>query len=104
LYVAPKEGDYVGLNLIGSMRASRLLVYLRHRHPEPLFKVRALTLKQHIWVDCTLQLDAAHSLPRRRVFTMVCPDPIITAIRLFFVQQHLRSFDLCGLGLDNFIV
>ncbi|KAI8343981.1 hypothetical protein BC941DRAFT_407450 [Chlamydoabsidia padenii] len=101
-YLVPKEGDYFGLDLIGSIRVSRLVVYLR-QHQEPFFKVRALTQKQ-IWVDCSIVIDPSQTLARRMVFHMNCPDPIISAIRLFFTKQHTNPLDICGLGLDNFII
>ncbi|KAI8089816.1 uncharacterized protein BX664DRAFT_333980 [Halteromyces radiatus] len=103
-YLVPKEGDYFGLDLVGNMRASRLLIQLRQPMQEQQqFKVRAE--QQDGWVDCAITLDASQSLPRRPVYQMQCPDDKpFRAIRLFFLKQHDRSFDLCGLGLDNFIL
>ena len=44
-------------------------------------------------------------LPRRIALLMDCPykEPF-RAIRITFLQDHSEAFDLCGLGLDNFIV
>ncbi|ORZ21114.1 hypothetical protein BCR42DRAFT_406851 [Absidia repens] len=106
-YKVPNEGDYFGLDLIGNMRVSRLVIHLRHpmeQHIHEAFKIRALN-KDDGWVDCSITVDSTQSLPRRAVFHMDCRDgKPISAIRFFFTQTQSRSFDLCGLGLDNFIV
>lgn len=104
--IAPKKGDYFGLDLIGDMRASRLLIQLRHtmeQDAQDAFTIRALN--KDGWVDCSIIPDAAQSLSRRMVYQMTCPGgKPISAIRLFFTQTQQRPFDLCTFGLDNFIV
>ena len=33
---APKAGDYVGLNLVGTIKANRVLIHTRKRLPNPV--------------------------------------------------------------------
>ncbi|ORZ16442.1 hypothetical protein BCR42DRAFT_327533 [Absidia repens] len=105
-FTAPKQGDYFGLDLIGDMRASRLLIQLRQtmeQDAQDAFTIRALN--KDGWEDCSIVPDLTQSLPRRMVYQMTCPDgKPISAIRVFFKHTQQRPFDLCAFGLDNFLV
>jgi hypothetical protein len=103
LFLVPQEGDYFGLDLIGNMRASRLLLDVRQPINDTLpFRIRGLNANG--WVDCPVT-PTDSSRRRRLIFQMQCDDGLpISAIRFFFANTHQRSFDLCGLGLDNFII
>ncbi|KAI9301534.1 hypothetical protein BJ944DRAFT_271362 [Cunninghamella echinulata] len=106
-YLVPKAGNYFGLDIVGTIRVSRLLMYTRQplKDPGQAFRV-IVQLQDNNWNDCQLTMDEKQTIPRRTVYQMNCPDRMkpIKAIRIFFNHDHDTPFDLCGLGLDNFIV
>lgn len=75
------------------------------KDPGQAFRV-IVQLQDNNWNDCQLTMDEKQTIPRRTVYQMNCPDRMkpIKAIRIFFNHDHDTPFDLCGLGLDNFIV
>ncbi|KAI8066691.1 hypothetical protein BC940DRAFT_239842 [Gongronella butleri] len=99
----PGEGDYFGVDLVGSMSMRRLVIFSRQAVDADMFQ---LTVQQYDdWNDCDLSLDNDQSIARRAVFNVHCRTGFpITAMRIFFRRQLPMPFDLCGLGIDNFML
>ncbi|CAO3650365.1 unnamed protein product [Cunninghamella blakesleeana] len=106
-HLVPKSGNYFGLDIVGNMRATRLVIFTRKPMIEPEYAFRVIVqLQNNNWDDCQLTLNEKQTLSRRYVYQMNCPDKMkpIKGIRITFNKDQEAPFDLCGLGLDNFIV
>ncbi|ORY94692.1 hypothetical protein BCR43DRAFT_494443 [Syncephalastrum racemosum] len=101
-YLHPKAGDYFGLNMVGTIRAKRLVIYAHLRS-----ETYSVSVKQNDqWVSCRTTLPADAQAAGRTVLKLEdCPGvQAFKAIRFTFTKDHHTPFELCGLAVDNMLV
>ncbi|KAI7873815.1 hypothetical protein K492DRAFT_138588 [Lichtheimia hyalospora FSU 10163] len=104
----PKKGDYFGLILMGDIRPELLQIYTCNdiQHAEGLFNVE-VSKDGNEWVTCKTKSTAGwHHVPPRLRIGLECGQGVdsIRAIRISFRQDGPEPFNVCGLGLDSFVV
>lgn len=104
----PKKGDYFGLILMGDIRPELLQIYTCNdiQHAEGLFNVE-VSKDGNDWIACKTKSTAGwHHVPPRLRIGLDCGQDVesIRAIRISFLQDGPEPFNVCGLGLDSFVV
>lgn len=108
--VDPKEGDYFGLYMMGDITAGRVMLYTPNKFDSALdevFKVSIQFVAFGSWEECEVKLTPFSQSSYRSGFKFECPDRGLEpfkSIRISFAKDLDVPFELCGLGLDNFVV
>lgn len=106
-YKAPQEGDYFGLYMTGDIRAKRIMLYTPNTFDKPLHHVFKMTVQYRMygsWEECYIKAAPNTQLDHRVGFDFECPrKDSFKSIRITF-QETQKPFELCGIGLDNFVV
>ncbi|KAI9485682.1 MAG: hypothetical protein EXX96DRAFT_471632, partial [Benjaminiella poitrasii] len=112
----PKEGDYFGLYMTGDIRAKRVILYTpttdfeeEFESLDELFRVSIQFVPFGSWTDCELKSTPFTQLSYRIGFDFECLNQSnnrspFKSIRIHFKRDLNRAFELCGIGLDNFVV
>ncbi|KAI9312713.1 hypothetical protein BX666DRAFT_1985831 [Dichotomocladium elegans] len=106
-YHNPNIGDYFGLNLVGTMRAKRLLIRLGQpiADPEDLFTVSVARERNH-WVSCRISTIKKYQTPQRLAIQIDdCPGTRVwSAIRITFTRDLQEPLEICGLAIDHMVL
>lgn len=84
------------------MRAKRVLLYTSS--PVEL----SISIQPRLyssWIDCEIVQERVGKY--RMSLEFVCPenkDEVIKSIRMTFKKDKKEPFELCGIGLDNFVI
>ncbi|KAI8639872.1 hypothetical protein BD408DRAFT_349108 [Parasitella parasitica] len=105
---APLTDDYFGLYMVGDIQAKRITMYTPTKFDTPLDQVFKVTVQRVLfgsWEECEVKLTSANPLDHRIEFDFECTaKEAFKSIRIGFKQDLKASFELCSLGLDNFVV
>ncbi|CEP14138.1 hypothetical protein [Parasitella parasitica] len=105
---APLTDDYFGLYLVGDIQAKRITMYTPTKFDIPLnqvFKVETQHILFGSWEECEIKSESINQLNYRIGFDFECTaKEALKSIRIRFKQDLQSSFELCSLGLDNFVV
>ncbi|KAI7902724.1 uncharacterized protein BX663DRAFT_510260 [Cokeromyces recurvatus] len=106
----PKKGDYFGLYMTGNIIAKRVMLYTNtfeeDERLDELFKISVQFVPFGPWIDCDIKLTPLTQLSYRIGFDFDClsfQEPF-KSIRIYFKKDLNKAIDLCGIGLDNFVV
>lgn len=107
-FIDPVAEDYFGLYMAGDIRAKRVMLYTTNSFDKPLDEVFAVTVQYRLygnWENCSMQLTPNSQLHYRLGFDIQCPygNPF-KSIRVKFIEDQDRPFELCSFGIDNFVV
>jgi hypothetical protein len=105
----PKEEDYFGLYMTGDIRAKRVILYTSTTFDKPLNQIFKVTVQYRIygsWEECSIRLTPYSQLSYRIGFDFDCPvkDEPFKSIRITFREGQQEPLEICGFGLDNFVV
>ncbi|KAI8095628.1 hypothetical protein BDF21DRAFT_406362 [Thamnidium elegans] len=105
----PKAGDYFGLYMAGDIKAKRVIIYTKNHFDEPLDKVFKLTVQPRLygaWEECKIKLTPTTQLNHRIGFDFECENNKgpLKSIRIHFLRDQTIPFELCSIGIDNFVV
>lgn len=94
--------------MTGDIRAKRVMLYTTNHYEESLDKVFRLTVQHRVygaWDDCEIKLTPTTQLNHRIGFDFKCPNgDLLKSIRIHFLQDQQVPFELCSIGIDNFVV
>lgn len=96
--------------MVGDIQAKRVMMYTTTKFDMPLneiFKVTVQWVPFGSWEECNIKLTPHTQLAYRIGFEFDCPDRHLEpfkSIRISFQRNMSKSFELCGLALDNFMV
>lgn len=95
--------------MAGDIKAKRVIVYTKNHFDEPLDKVFKLTVQPRLygsWEECKIKLTPTTQLNHRIGFDFQCEDNKVPlkSIRIHFLQDQAIPFELCSIGIDNFVV
>jgi hypothetical protein len=108
--------NYFGLYMTGDIAAKRVILYAPNfpnnkKQPKvKLDEIFKVTVQYRIfgsWEDCKIKSTPNTQLNYRIGFDFECPqgkrEPF-KSIRITFIQDIEQPLELCGIGLDNFVV
>lgn len=96
--------------MMGDLKAGRVMIYTSNTFDlalDKVFKVQIQFVAFGSWEECDIKLTPYSQLSRRIGFKFECPDRDVEpfkSIRISFAKDLDVPFELCGLGLDNFVV
>jgi hypothetical protein len=86
--------------MTGDIQANTLVMYLKKPITDGMFKISVQHVLYGAWNECKIKTTTSS---QRIVFECDSRQPL-KSIRIEFNEEQEESFQLCGLGLDNFIV
>lgn len=95
--------------MTGDIRAKRVMLYTLNTFDKPLNQILKVTVQYRIygsWEECSIKLTPNSQLSYRIGFDFVCPmakEPF-KSIRITFREEQQKPLEICGFGLDNFVV
>lgn len=106
--------DYFGLYMTGDIAAKKVILYTPNNFntkQQPLNEIFKVTIQYRIfgsWEDCRIKSTPSTAQLNCRIgFDFECPqgkrEPF-KSIRITFLQDMDQPFELCGIGLDNFVL
>ncbi|CDH49819.1 hypothetical protein RO3G_02319 [Lichtheimia corymbifera JMRC:FSU:9682] len=106
-YHYPQIGDYVGLDMVGTMRAKRVILDLGRKihNSDDLFTVSVAKEPSH-WVSCKISKLEEYHTPRRVAIRIhECPGvQDWSSIRITFTRDQREPLELCGMTIDNMVL
>jgi hypothetical protein len=97
--------------MMGDISAGRVMIYTPNKFDLPLdqvFKVQIQFVAFGSWEECEMKLTPLNQLNYRIGFKFLCPNrgylEPFKSIRISFIQDLQVPLEICGLGLDNFVV
>jgi hypothetical protein len=96
--------------MTGDILAKRVIFYTNNNFSQPLDEIFQVTVQYRIfgsWEECKIKLTPNTQLNYRIGFNFECPQrrqQPFKSIRIIFKEDYHVPFELCSIGLDNFVV
>ncbi|KAI8359946.1 hypothetical protein BD560DRAFT_334680 [Blakeslea trispora] len=103
---APKQGDYLGLMLVGTANTKTIVIHTPQsmQNPERQLEVSVLQSGSE-WTRCRIT-DQTVQNTDRITLDLHCPTAIqyFRAIKVAFTKQQTEPFQICGISMDTLSV
>ncbi|KAI8138447.1 hypothetical protein BJV82DRAFT_582816 [Fennellomyces sp. T-0311] len=106
-YAYPKEDDFIGLHMVGTIQAKRIIIHLRRpiQDADDLFKV---TVSPRIfeWRDCKVSRIPEYQNSQRIALHLddCAGVKAWNSVRIAFTKDLEEPIEICGFDVDNMII
>ncbi|KAI8881848.1 hypothetical protein K501DRAFT_187989 [Backusella circina FSU 941] len=100
----PKQGDYFGLVIMGSVKTKQISIITPQEIAQPHKTFSISVLYENEWVSCTSHDETVPSSGRLKLSFKCSGTDFFRAIKVSFLKDQKEAFELCGLSLNDFTV